>query len=358
MCQAQRILVQKLQKEVDIFMKVNVLHLIIMILLFFNCEGKIVKSNETNKNREDFEAVWNAVNSVYPLLEYKQIDWENIYTEYSLRVEEARGDEFNHLLIALLGELKDAHIYYKSEGGWHAYPYLSSRVLRDKDTYSPFVVRKYFDKELQIACNGKIEFEILDDNIGYIYIATFLGEGMMNEFYIVMNFIKNTKGLILDVRNNTGGIRENREKVMSRFIEAPIEEYKAFTKGAVPYYQPPIEPDRRFFRYTKPVVVLTNGACVSEGDIFAEMMKRLPAVTTVGDTTAGACCNDIAENIKGEYILPSGKFINISTTYVVRQDGIPIEWNGVPPDVRVPQTKEDIARGRDKQLEYAIELLR
>jgi len=43
---------------------------------------------------------------------------------------------------------------------------------------------------------------------------------------------------------------------------------------------------------------------------------------------------------------------------VLRYDGEPIEWNGVLPDIRVPQSKEDIDQGRDKQLEYAIELLR
>jgi C-terminal processing protease CtpA/Prc len=50
--------------------------------------------------------------------------------------------------------------------------------------------------------------------------------------------------------------------------------------------------------------------------------------------------------------------IFIGTTYVLRYDGVPIEWNGVLPDIRVPQSKEDIDQGRDKQLEYAIELLR
>ncbi|MBN2396699.1 MAG: hypothetical protein JXC36_09630 [Candidatus Atribacteria bacterium] len=72
----------------------------------------------------------------------------------------------------------------------------------------------------------------------------------------------------------------------------------------------------------------------------------------------GAGCTDVADDIQGDYWLPNGKYIHIGTTYVLRYDGVPIEWNGVLPDIRAPQTKEDIDHGRDKQLEYAIGLLR
>ncbi len=81
-------------------------------------------------------------------------------------------------------------------------------------------------------------------------------------------------------------------------------------------------------------------------------------VTVIGDTTAGAGANDYTdENIKGEFKLFCGFTIRISTVYVTRNDGLPIEWNGVLPDIRVPQTAEDIKNGIDKQLEYSIQLL-
>ena len=50
--------------------------------------------------------------------------------------------------------------------------------------------------------------------------------------------------------------------------------------------------------------------------------------------------------------------INIPTGYGLRYDGQQIEWLGVPPDIRVEQTEDDIINGRDKQLEYAIDLLK
>jgi len=41
-----------------------------------------------------------------------------------------------------------------------------------------------------------------------------------------------------------------------------------------------------------------------------------------------------------------------------RYDGQPWEWLGIPPDIRIEQTEEDIINGRDKQLEFAINMLK
>lgn len=59
-----------------------------------------------------------------------------------------------------------------------------------------------------------------------------------------------------------------------------------------------------------------------------------------------------------EYELPSGKLIYIGTGYFERYDGQTYEWLGIPPDIRVEQTEADILNGRDKQLEYAIDMLK
>jgi len=105
---------------------------------------------------------------------------------------------------------------------------------------------------------------------------------------------------------------------------------------------------------------LINGSTFSAGELCTEIMKQLPNVTAVGDTTGGgsAGSQDNPPNARGEYYLPSGKMIYIGTIDLRRYDGLPWEWRGVPPDIRVVQTEADIKQGRDKQLEYAIEILR
>ena len=221
------------------------------------------------------------------------------------------------------------------------------------------MVRNYFNKELKLACLNSVEYEIMNNNIGYIRLAHFNGDNLMDDFRIVMNYVRYTKGLIIDVRGNTGGLSENYRRVISRFTDVPIEFLHTYSKGENPYYEEPILPDTRNFIYPNPIVVIINGASLSGGEVFPELMKQLPSVTVIGDTTAGAGANDYTgENIQGEYGLTCGFTIRVSTVYVTRLDGLPIEWNGVLPDIRVSQTAEDLRKGTDKQIEYAIELLR
>jgi C-terminal processing protease CtpA/Prc len=57
-------------------------------------------------------------------------------------------------------------------------------------------------------------------------------------------------------------------------------------------------------------------------------------------------------------IIKKGESIEIGFIDIRRYDGLPWEWLGIPPDIRVEQTEADILAGRDKQLEYTIEMLK
>jgi C-terminal processing protease CtpA/Prc len=73
---------------------------------------------------------------------------------------------------------------------------------------------------------------------------------------------------------------------------------------------------------------------ISGGDVIAELMKQIPYVTVVGDTTNGeGCTNHPDDLIESDYFLPICKFIHVGVNYIFRYDGIPIEWNGVPPEI-------------------------
>ena len=139
--------------------------LILVLTAFITCTDLIVNNPEANNNIKDFETAWNAVNSVYPLLEYKNIDWDSIYAVYRPLSEQSRGDEIQKLIYDLLKELKDFHVLIISNGGGQIIPYISPRILRDKDVTNPLLVRKYFDRELKLACRNSVEYEIIKNNI-------------------------------------------------------------------------------------------------------------------------------------------------------------------------------------------------
>jgi len=335
-------------------METKLLILLSFAIILSSCEDIIVKPAKSSLNVEDFEAAWERVNSIYPYLDLKEIDWDSIYFVYKSRAEQSIGDEIYTVLIDMMGELKDMHVHIKTEGGLLIQTYQAPRWEKDKYSYDPVIVRNYFDKELRITGEGNIEYEIIPGNIGYIYIGSFNVEYMINPFYEALNYVKNTNALILDIRHNNGGLFDNVELVVSRFITSPLEKPVYYQLGEL-IQLPPLEPQGSF-QYVKPVVVLINGVCVSSGDYFPEMMKQISTVTVVGDTTAGASAGSSVK-APAEYMLPSGKRILVGTSDLRRYDGLPWEWIGIAPDILVEQTKKDLASGRDKQLEFAINLI-
>ena len=333
--------------------KLFLLSVILFVSVLFSCKDLIVTEPETNLNVKDFEAAWKRIKNVYPYLEFKKINWDSIYTVYRPRVQAAQGDEFFLVLRDLLAELKDGHVYYKTKGGGEVYPYYPPRHFKDRHAYSPFVVRKYFDRELKLTESSSVEYEILPGNIGYAFLSDFHKTYLIDEFPGVLEYLKNTKGLILDIRQKRGGDYQNIEAVITRFLTGPLERNDAYTYGEK-WVLPPFQPSGPF-QYTNPVVVLINGSTFSAGEFTTEILKQLPQVTAVGDTTGGG---SVGSGDEGLYFLPSGKSIHIGFIDIRRYDGLPWEWLGVPPDIRVEQTEADILAGRDKQLEFAIDLLK
>ena len=328
---------------------------VFVVLIIFSCDDLFISPAKSNLNMEDFEAAWERVQSVYPYLDYKQINWDSIYFVYEPKAEQAKEDEIYLVLVEMLAELKDRHIHVKTEGGEYIPTFSPRRWLKDKYAYSPLVVRNYFDKELKVTGEGKIEFEILPENIGYIYLATFDDDYIQNNFHEALEYVKNTKALIVDIRHNNGGSYQNLVTVVSRFITSPLKKPDFYVLGELV----PLEPfvPEGDFQYTNPVVVLINGVCYSTGDIFPEVMKQIPSVTVVGDTTSGGSSGSTV-SAPAEFELPSGKRIYVGTTDWRGYNGLPLEWIGCAPDIRIEQTESDINAGKDKQLEYAIRFLK
>lgn len=337
------------------------MYMILIVLHAFwlvRCSNFIVQPASSDMHMEDFEAAWNRIDNVYPFLEFKQIDWDSLYTIYRRRVEEAQGDAFYLVLHDLLAELKDGHVYYHTDGGGEVYPFYPQRHFRDRHAYSPFVVRSYFDEPLTVTESRSAEYGILPENIGYIFLSDFHADYLFEEFAGVIGSVRNTGGLIIDIRQKKGGNTLNVDAVVSRFITAPLQ-WPEFVFLGETSPTTPVQPTGSF-TYSNPVVVLINGSTFSAGEICTEMLKQCPQVTAVGDTTGGGggAGSGSVDTWRSDFVLPSGKLISTPTGYVARYDGQMIEWLGVPPDVRIVNTEAEINNGVDRQLEYAIDLLR
>ena len=323
-----------------------------------SCSDLLIDSDNTQTYLKEFDQTWDFVNTVYPYFSLKNVDWDDVYAIYRPKVDNQKGDEFYNLLINMLAELKDGHIYIKTPGGQKISVFTPPRKIKDQYAYNPLVVRNYFDQDLFVTAVGGMEYGITKNNIGYIYISSFgSASNFIGSFQGAMNSIRNTDGLILDVRHNRGGDGVNANYVVSRFIVEPLislDSYVLGEKTDSSSIQPSVQ-----YGYFNPVIVLINGVSYSAAESFAEMMKQVENVTVIGDTTGGGSAGYYSNNFpaSGNLDLSNGILVHVGTMDIRRYDGLPFEGIGISPDILIRQSEDDILSGHDLQLEAAIELL-
>ncbi|MBC7188233.1 MAG: hypothetical protein H5U38_14510 [Calditrichaeota bacterium] len=321
--------------------------LITLAIVCCSCGELLVPEAEPELNMQDFEEVWQIADTYYPFFAFKKVNWDSLHAVFKPRAASARGDEIYPVLFELLLPLRDSHIEVQSEAGYPVVNYRPARA-RDAEGYSPTVVRSYFAQPLRLAGGKRLEFGLLAPDIGYLRFTTFAPGDWVREVDWALSYLSGTSGLIVDVRNNSGGSSTSYDYVLARLIDRPIVETSYYWDGRVVsgMVQPATTP------YRGNVVVLINGASLSAAETFAELLRQMPYVTVVGDTSGGSGGDARL------FVLPSGKRLKLPVKYMRRLDGEMIEWNGVIPDVVVEQTADDVTRGRDPQLEMAIVLLR
>ena len=201
-------------------------------------------------------------------------------------------------------------------------------------------------------------------NIGYIAVATF-SEPTAGQFDKALNKIEahSPDGLVIDVRNNPGGLLETAVEMLSRFAEDKVVVKMRMRDGREEVAKTYIG-QKRTFHY--PVVVLMNEESASAAEIFAGALRDYKLTTLVGEHSYGKAsvqnvyaltAGSSAKITIARYFLPSGADIGRR----VDEDGQYIS-GGLVPDVKalvdldVPFLYGD-PKG-DAQLAKALEVIR
>ena len=308
-----------------------------------------------NTSQGNFQALWKIIDEHYCFFDYKQheygLDWNTIYNKYNVRAKEGLSrEQLFEVLTDMLSELRDGHVNLSTPFDYGRY----WSWFEDYPTnFSDTIQRLYLGTDYKIA--SSLRYTILDDNIGYIYYGSFqegIGEGNLDE---VINHLILCNGLILDIRNNGGGMLTNAEKLAARFCqEKTLVGYQQHKTGKG--HQDFSEMEEQYLvpssnlRWQKPVVVLTNRHVYSAANEFVKYMKNLPLVKTVGDKTGGGAGMPFSST------LPNGWTVRFSACpmYDVHRQNTEF---GIDPDYWVSQTDDDFARGRDTLIEFARKLL-
>src|SRR5204863_448596 len=176
--------------------------------------------------------------------------------------------------------------------------------------------------------------------IGYLHIRA-MDAPSLRQFQLDLAANRTKKALIIDQRfNGGGGIDQELLGILSG------RQYQ-YTKGRDAGFQQP-----RPQNFYGPVVVMQNERSASDAEMFPAGFKALGLGKVIGVPTMAAVIGT------GSYTLLDGSTIRTPGSGVWTMSGENMENYGVPPDVYVDNTPEDFLKGRDAQIEKAIEVLK
>jgi hypothetical protein len=192
-------------------------------------------------------------------------------------------------------------------------------------------------------------FRLLSADVAYIKLSSIKAADLPNYF----DKAKNTKGLIVDIRNYPS---EFMPFVMDAYLATRPTPFVAFSfadlanPGAFHFSSGPlIAPGS--VHYSGRVVILVDEAIQSSAEYTAMALRAMPNSVVVGSTTAGADGN------VSEISLPGNLRTMISGIGIFYPDHRPTQRIGIVPDVVAKPTIEGIAAGRDEVLETAMHLI-
>ena len=193
-------------------------------------------------------------------------------------------------------------------------------------------------------------FRMLDDGIGHLWIYSF-SNTTEDEVRRALDELEAAagSGLILDLRNNPGGLLASVISVTDLFLDSGTILYEIDAEGDRSDY----EAVRRGPATDVPIVVVVNQFSASASEIMAGAIQTSGRATVVGTSTFGKGSVNIARELSDG----SAIYFTIRRWYL--SDGTQIEGEGVTPDIEIEADAHPLPVGfeQDAALKRAFEVL-
>ncbi|MFA6548346.1 MAG: S41 family peptidase [Candidatus Margulisiibacteriota bacterium] len=197
-----------------------------------------------------------------------------------------------------------------------------------------------------------VESKTFDDDIAYIKLNTFENLNAAADFEKALRKVKNSSGLIVDLRNNGGGLLQNAIDIGSMFVEKGMIVQTVDREGK----REQIETTGRVL-WRKPTVLLINEASASASEIMAGALRDNKVAKLVGTKTFGKAS---VQNVRR---LNDGSALLVTIAKYLTPSGEDINKKGIAPDIEVsiPTQEAESEIGaklpteKDPQLKKAIE---
>lgn len=220
-------------------------------------------------------------------------------------------------------------------------------ILRGEKTLEFEITRK------EVNTNPVIS-EKLENDIGYLEMSSF-DDGTAEDFKTKFESLKSQgiKSLIIDLRNNGGGIVKEATAIADYIVPKGKEILITVDKNK----KEEIEKAKKDPIIDMPIVVLVNENTASASEILAGALKDHKKATIVGTKTYGKGV------IQQVLTLKSGAGLKITVEEYYTPNRTKIDKNGIEPNetVQLPETVETplrVERNQDTQLQKAIEILK
>ena len=222
--------------------------------------------------------------------------------------------------------------------------------------------------------NGKNEFQVGEDKIGYVRIIQF-GEQTADDLEKALSKLesKNVESIIIDLRNNPGGLLDQAVAVCGKFL--PSGTLVITTEGQSENQRAEYRISRSGKVRKNPLVVLVNGGSASASEIVAGCFQDLRRAIIVGEQTFGK------GSVQSIIPLHDGSALRLTTAKYYTPSHRVIHEKGITPDIIVPlsigeerdlflmrniispesldeQERERLKNIKDPQLERAYDLLK
>lgn len=218
-----------------------------------------------------------------------------------------------------------------------------------------FTAPKDFKVVRDVIVVKSVKFRMLEDEYGYIRLVQFqekTSRDLDNAFkeLVKMNKGKPLKGVLLDLRNDPGGLLEQAVEVSDKFLEEGLIVYmegRRKDENRMKFYA------RKNDDYLGPLVVLVNEGSASASEIVAGALQDYKRGVVVGTKTFGK------GSVQTVFPLGDGSAVRLTTAKYYTPKGRSIQAQGITPDILVENNvtmgKEKVVPIKEKDLSKHIE---
>ena len=215
--------------------------------------------------------------------------------------------------------------------------YVANYIKKGEKTSFELVIKRENEEKTLIlerkhVVINSVSSEIYDD-VGYIKINTFAknsDELVKAEMDLFNNKVDK---LIIDLRDNTGGLLSQAESLSDLFVEKGKNIYQIKDKNG---YITPYKAQEGVYRKFKKIVVLVNGNSASASEVLALALKESANATIVGVKTFGK------GTVQQTKMLDSGAMVKYTSSYWLSPNGNSINLVGIVPDVEETTVEKQI----------------